>query len=237
MQEITLTANNSDIWKVVSQYGGWIGVRSGAKKIPKASSKVSFLTEKDVDFLESSWCNRNGQWSTYSFVGPRILNPEKEMSLASQWRDDIQSVMSQPNYEDRKVVYLATVPSILRGEEAPNIFIYNTHWFTVQLIPDREVPSKGSVRIYAGFARHYRMVDYLGEWPINAEIPAEHRLKMNRTDWAGIDIPVERFTGEFLSKAEAFINEINDKMEWTALSNDLHAELWYADKFKGPRQH
>jgi hypothetical protein len=101
------------------------------------------------------------------------------------------------------------------------------------LIPDREEPMKGFVRIYAGFARHYRMVDYLGEWNLNRDIPANHRLKMDRTNWAGIDIPLERFTGEFLDKAETFINEINEKMEWTRLANDLHAELWYADKFKG----
>jgi hypothetical protein len=126
-----LTANNSDIWKVVAQYGGWIGVRSGAKKVPAPPKSRSYLTEKDGDFLESSWCNRNGQWSTYSFVGPRILRPEKEMSLVSDWKSDILETMAEAAYSNRKVIYLATVPSILRAEEAPNFFFYNTHWYEI----------------------------------------------------------------------------------------------------------
>ena len=190
------------------------------------------MTEDRLEFLESSWCNRNAHWSTYIFAGQKIEQPELEMATVAEWRDDIEKVIE--NRE--KVVYMVTVPRLYNTDETPETFFYNTHYFTFQVIvPDskEEQLAEEEVRfkIFAGFARHYRIIDYLQEWDLNADIPVTHRLKMTRTTYAVEHFSRERLESDFFPRLETMMNEINTFV-WTRLANDIHADLFFADKFK-----
>ena len=187
------------------------------------------IKEESLEFLESSWCNRNAQWSTYVFTGPKIDRPLQEMATAAEWRDDLRSAIEAK----QKTVYLVTVPRLYGTDETPKTFFYNTHFFTLQLLFDST--EEGLVprfKIFAGFARHYRMIDYLQDWDANAEIEDNHRLKINRTTWAVDSFGEQAMFDDFLANLEVMMDDINDNMAWTRKANDIHADLFYADKFK-----
>ena len=109
---------------------------------------------------------------------------------------------------DDKLVYLVTVPKMYKAPGASKYFFYNTHWFTVQIIPNREEGTYAFV-IISGFARHYRTIDYFTEWPENTNIPSDHRLKMNRQTWAGTDIPESVFMDVFLARLELMMQQVS----------------------------
>lgn len=187
------------------------------------------IKEESLEFLESSWCNRNAQWTTFVFTGPSINRPLAEMTTVAQWRDDLRQAIDQ----QKKTVYLVTVPRLYATEETPKTFFYNTHFFTLQLFFDSEEKGRNPrFKIYAGFARHYRMIDYLREFDINADIEDNHRLKINRTTWAVDSFGEKEMFDDFLFNLEVMMDDINDNMAWTRKANDIHADLFYADKFK-----
>jgi hypothetical protein len=185
------------------------------------------LEEDDLEFLESSWCNRNAHWATFVFAGYKIDYPERQMALVSEWKEELKSIVAQRE----RVAFMVTVPKLYASKETPDTFFYNTHFFVLQsIVPDNE-EEPVRFKIFAGFARHYRMIDYLQEWDLNADIPATHRLKMNRTTYAVESFSQERLFEDFLPQLETMMNEVNTFV-WTRTANDIHADLFYADKFK-----
>lgn len=150
------------------------------------------------------------------------------MTLVSEWIEDLHEVIAK---RERRV-YLVTVPRLYNADGAPPNFFYNTHYFVVQVIIPTDDSLPPRFKIFAGFARHYRMIDYLQEWPINADIPATHRLKLNRTTYAVESFSQDLLFEDFLPRLEIMMNDINAHFEWTRLANDIHADLFFADKFK-----
>lgn len=180
-----------------------------------------------MEFLESTWCNRNAQWTTFVFAGHGIESPLKEMTTVSEWKEDVREAIEKR----QKTSWMVTVPRLYATEGTPETFFYNTHYFTLQMVVPEEEREEVRFKIFAGFARHYRMIDYLKEWDINKDIPSSHRLKMNRTTWAVESFTREKMEDEFLPKLDLFMSQINT-LVWTKLANDIHADLFYADKFK-----
>lgn len=149
------------------------------------------------------------------------------MSTVAEWREDLAQELENRG----KVVYMVTVPRLYGTDDTPETFFYNTHYFTFQVIMPDSAEEEVRFKIFAGFARHYRMIDYLQEWDLNADIPATHRLKMNRTTYAVDSFSKETLESDFFPRLETMMNEINTFV-WTRLANDIHADLFFADKFK-----
>jgi len=230
-QAVRTVANNNLIWKIAQRYGSFFGARKGLWE-QLATVDRDYLLDTDTEFLESSWCNRNANWVTFLFVGYAIHRPEKEYYTVKDWKQDISDLISSPSQDNKHPLFLVTVPRITRAPEAPSFFFYNTHWFVVQVIPPRAPETLSRFKIYSGFARHYRyghssstvvtlllkllidrVIDYLQEWEINSDIPDHHRLKMNRTLYAGEDIEYSVFLDTFLTKLEVFIDEVCAHLE------------------------
>lgn len=187
----------------------------------------SFVEDDDLEFLEASWCNRNAHWVTFVFAGYGIDTPVKYMQLVDEWEEDLKEAIA--NRE--KIAYMVTVPRLYPTEGTPSNFFYNTHFFVVQLVVPTEEILPVRLKIFAGFARHYRMIDYLQEWDINDGIDPTHRLKMNRTTYAVETFSQELLFGHFLPNLKLMMQELNTFV-WTRTANDIHADLFYADKFK-----
>lgn len=166
---------------------------------------------------------------TYLFVGNKIDRPEIEMQTVDEWKSDLEKTLESPDPLERSAVYMVTVPRLYKSSSAPDTFFYNTHYFVLQVIPGDQHSVK--FKIFAGFARHYRMIDYLKEWDINSDIPSNHRLKMNRTTYAVEQFGMDRMFDHFLPRLGEMMDEINT-LVWTRKANDIHAELFFADKFK-----
>jgi predicted P-loop ATPase/GTPase len=153
------------------------------------------------------------------FVGDRITDPEETMYSAREWQQDLRTFLAKEAPKERRLMYLVTVPKLNNVPETSKYFFYNTHWFVVQVIVPEDYDVSKDIdyvdkmklhkfRIYAGFARHYRSIDYLHEWPQNANIPPNHRLKIARNNWAGVDISFDKFMDEFLEKSQQFMDEV-----------------------------
>lgn len=187
------------------------------------------IKEESLEFLESSWCNRNAQWSTFVFTGYHIDRPLLEMAHVAEWKADLRHSIEH----HLNTVYLVTVPRLYGTNDTPKTFFYNTHFFTLQLLFDSEEEgSHPRFKIFAGFARHYRMIDYLQDWDINVKIEDNHRLRINRTTWAVESFGEHAMFEDFLPNLERMMDEINTHGAWTRTANDIHADLFYADKFK-----
>eukprot|EP01121_Diplochlamys_sp_Union-15-3_P001017 TRINITY_DN1086_c0_g1_i1.p1 TRINITY_DN1086_c0_g1~~TRINITY_DN1086_c0_g1_i1.p1 ORF type:complete len:239 (+),score=30.02 TRINITY_DN1086_c0_g1_i1:430-1146(+) len=126
---------------------------------------------------------------------------------------------------------MVTVPSLVKTENSNPYFFYNTHWFVLQTIPqtDSKIPK---YLIYAGFKAHYRVLDWLVEWDINKGVQEDHRLFISNRTFAGLLFEHSHLVNEFLPKCLQMMNEINQALSWNSVVNSLHAELFFADKFK-----
>jgi len=234
LEEITKLANNSMAWRLVQLYGDKLTTKRKMtheymQELRKESvGDKEYLDVYDNSFIEASWCHRNAQWVTYLFVGEEIHHPLKLNEINHPLRL-LRDIAADITHNIFNGVYLCTIPRFLKEDDTPRNFFYRTHWFVIQVVHECEIESP-CFRIYAGFARHYRMIDYLSPWQVQDHVPLSHPLKIDHSLYAGVDMTFDTLS-EFLRKTSVMIDEINFTLTWGKMVNDLHKELFFADKF------
>jgi hypothetical protein len=236
LEEITNLANNSLAWRLVHLYGDKLTTKRKLshdfmQQLRKESlSDKPFVEIYDNSFIEASWCHRNAQWATYVFIGDEIMNPEPNSKTLGQPKHVLLDIKGDVTNGITNGLYLITVPRFLKEDDTPKNFFYRTHWFVIQVVKECEIESP-CFRIYAGFARHYRMIDYLTKWDIQYNIPDEHPLKIDHSVYAGVDMSMESLM-RFMFKLSHMMEEINFSLKWNKMVNDIHKEIFFADKFR-----